>query len=733
MDTHAEWIETSTADQREQWFLEHVEQDPLPAEKLRHVLQTLHARAPDEAEKLIEVLEEALAARDLREAVRTLALHAEWQAQPAAFAGRCRDRLVGWMEGDRDRRLLVESAGFDKNLGAKECLRRLEVLLSLHPGTMCVDKTWGFGRVHSLDSFYRKVTIDFERKRGHEMTFAYAGETLQLIGEDHLLARRYRDPEGLDQMIKNDPAEVARIALRSYGPLNAVRLQNALVPEVVPEARWKKFWEGARKGLKKDPLVEFPSKRTDPIRLLDKEFAYDEAWFEALAGERRIEDVLRLIQELIDEDDVSNLDLAQREVLRDRLAFAAKGAFEGDYVTVVKSLMMAQRLGLQPADIGAEDRMQVLFETPVFSAAMAQLPARDARPFIRFLLEIDPDQAIQLMLDSIPELVVGPLGDVLDTLIEHGKESDCAAIVKRMISTKTATIDLLAWLSGNLDRIEQWELGPRAMVLSEILLALEQTAGDLRVRALTILTGRFEDARWIRQLMDAMNNSQRRNFLLRMKETGAFPEMDRRSILGRIIKAYPDLEALMMAEREPASEGGESRPRGRLTSARSHAERQAQLQKLIKHDIPQNSKEIGVARSYGDLRENFEFKAAKERQAVLLRREAELKDMLADVQPTDFKGFPTETAGMGARVVLDYADGHQETYCILGEWDRDEELGIISSTSRLAQSLEGRRPGERVVVPTEHGEAEVAIREVGPLPEEVVAWLEAIPQEAVRT
>ena len=72
---------------------------------------------------------------------------------------------------------------------------------------------------------------------------------------------------------------------------------------------------------------------------------------------------------------------------------------------------------------------------------------------------------------------------------------------------------------------------------------------------------------------------------------------------------------------------------------------------------------------------------------------------------------------------LAYADGRVETYTILGVWDRDEALGIISSESQMAQALEGHRAGETLEVPAESGTMSVTLRAVTGLSPAVRDWL----------
>jgi len=252
-----------------------------------------------------------------------------------------------------------------------------------------------------------------------------------------------------------------------------------------------------------------------------------------------------------------------------------------------------------------------------------------------------------------------------------------------------------------------------------MLKSLEMDHPNSTARGKNQLRGQFESSEWQQLVLSGMTDKQRREFVHRVKESSAFETMDQRSVLGKMIKLFPELESELASRIKKDSS---ARARGPVTSLRSYDQRQKQLEHLSKVEIPQNSKEIGIARSYGDLKENHEFKAAKEMQAILLRREAELQEMLNRVQPTDFAGFPTEAAGIGTGVEIRYEDGRCEMFHILGEWDRDEALGIISSETQMAKTLEGHGAGDQLTVPSENGEVACEVVQVTGLPEAVQTW-----------
>lgn len=143
--------------------------------------------------------------------------------------------------------------------------------------------------------------------------------------------------------------------------------------------------------------------------------------------------------------------------------------------------------------------------------------------------------------------------------------------------------------------------------------------------------------------------------------------------------------------------------------------------------MPKNSSDIATARSYGDLRENFEYQAAKEYQGQLLKRQADMQQDLEKMAGTDFANIATDKVAPGTSVRLKLEDGTTLTYTILGEWDFDKNLNIISNRTRLAQLLIGLTPDSKVNLPGVDGEREAVIEAILPLSTEIIAWINSDP------
>src|SRR5512136_2725697 len=143
--------------------------------------------------------------------------------------------------------------------------RHIEALVQLTTSGYCMHRSWGFGRIKTVDTVFARFSIDFPNKPGHTMDLSFAAESLKPISRDHVLARKASDLEGLRQMAATQHLELVRLVLNSYGGKATVdQIQQVLVPDVIRDD-WKKWWEVAKSEMKKDGHFQVPLKKTEPI------------------------------------------------------------------------------------------------------------------------------------------------------------------------------------------------------------------------------------------------------------------------------------------------------------------------------------------------------------------------------------------------------------------------------------------------------------------------------------
>jgi transcription elongation factor GreA len=127
-----------------------------------------------------------------------------------------------------------------------------------------------------------------------------------------------------------------------------------------------------------------------------------------------------------------------------------------------------------------------------------------------------------------------------------------------------------------------------------------------------------------------------------------------------------------------------------------YAQKQRQLNHIMEEEVPTNSKEIAFALSLGDLRENAEYKAAKEKQEILNSQVAKLKDEIDRAQIFDPASVSTGRVSFGTKAVLvNNANQQKDVFTILGPWESDPANRVISYLSPFGNAMLNKAEGEQ--------------------------------------
>jgi transcription elongation factor GreA len=133
----------------------------------------------------------------------------------------------------------------------------------------------------------------------------------------------------------------------------------------------------------------------------------------------------------------------------------------------------------------------------------------------------------------------------------------------------------------------------------------------------------------------------------------------------------------------------------------------------LKEERPKVVEEIERAKEHGDLKENAEYHAAKERLAFIDARLTELADLMARAQVIDPSTLKHERVGFGSTVkLLDVEEDEEIEYTIVGSTESNPEHGLISYNTPLAKALIGKEEGDEVIVKLPKGEIEFEVLKV---------------------
>lgn len=689
---------------------------------LKQIGDLLQTEAKAACNLFVALTEAVVKAKDLRAAVACVAFY---DAHAAVLRENKNIDLAQMREvvrrsaGTTDEKLFVDSIGLNTAI-AKAIVARLSVLQALKPGVYVSSQSWGFGQVKSLDTFYGKVIIDFEGKKGHAMSLAVAGQNLEVANDEHLMTRYLKNRDAILDMAKHHPAELVRLTLQSYGPMSVQRLSERLISAGLVKAQdWKAFWDTARRNLKADKThpVDIPAKRTEPIRLLDEEEDFGDKWLKKFAKERDIKKIYDGTLALLAEKN-GELPDSYRDTITARLNFALKGADKTDFARYAQVAVLLRRLNLSSPEEQARQAETLVEkdEQDNFLASLKGLSARDVSALVSFLLAVKPDLK-GLILEHLPQLSSVALGATLATL--KGDEATGAA-VRALLARQTSPLPtLVVWALRNREAAEEWKAPSLNDLITQAIHIVEQRWAGENLKMRNALQAFFDSAKWLEAVCKELEPFERTVMFERIQASRSWDAASQKNLLTRMMRFDPALTKLRRTVRT-------QQERQHLTSLRSLTAYKLAYDHLINVEIPNNTKDIATARSYGDLRENAEYQFAKDHQRVLLGRQDEMDRNLRILKATDFANCPTDTADLGTRVTV-ATDRGTQTFTILGELDRDEALNIISCRSRLAAAVTGHKVGDTVTLPSERGTVPAVIKAIEPLNDEVRAWLAAIP------
>ena len=599
-----------------------------------------------------------------------------------------------------------------------ESLVKIEKLMAFNSsipgpaGVKVLNDAWGLGTVKKIDYFYKRVTVDFKTKRGHQFTFEAACDMLEVASKDHILVLRETAPADFERLFKEDPAEFTKAVIRSNGgSMTQIRLEDYCVSNsLVKSANWKKFWEAARVGLRKDKTVTLPVKKTEPIVVDTRTEDYGDLWLSKFCAETDPKMIMAGVREYVANGSFASADDAVKAKICDRLVFAATAVRKVDDALYARIACTVTELGLPRPP--AQEMREYLWERKRFVKAAADLPAREVGAMIAFLAA---DAASKSKLYKVlPELCFTAVSEIVSAF---GSEPECRAEVAALMKEPKAPATLTTLLAGRYEKFRDWsELPPLITILTHAIALGEGRQGGEVLKMQNIVRRLFGDKKWLADMFNWLPPQDKVLFFERFQASIAWDPSTHHATVVRMTAIAPELK-----DRVVAVEKKKEYPR--ITSFRSFAARKLEYLKLINEDMPANIKRIEFAKSYGDLSENAEYQYAKDEQRALMQKQTRMQAELEAVKPGDFADATVDEVMPGVTVVCETSGG-EKTWTILGEWDNDLEKGVISSMTRVARNLLGKKPGDSFELPGENGEVEFAtVKEIRPISDEIREWM----------
>jgi transcription elongation factor GreA len=568
--------------------------------------------------------------------------------------------------------------------------RHVEPLVHLTEGGCCTHRSWGFGKIKTVDTVFARFTIDFPGKAGHTMDLAFAAENLKPIPKDHILARKANDIESVRQMAAHH-LDLIKLVLNSFGgKATAEQIQAALVPDVIRDD-WKKWWETAKREMKVDGHFIVPMKKTEPVVFQAQETTLQDrtlADFRAAKGLKArvavVAELIKVISDLPDKQTAANEIIVSLNAditlyQRNQPSVALEAIFARDELREAAGLTSSAS-EITASQIWSQDNVK-------FGSLLELVPAAKHHRALASFKQANPDRWQEILRGSLNFVSAKLCKEFANLLIQEGKWELLKETLARLIRQHTASSELLLWLGRERSDAFADILGPE--VFRAMLTAMERDQFNEK-RSNRLRDFILEDHELLNELTASADIEVVKDLTRALQLSPVFDDMDKRSLLARLVKKHPAVQSLVSGEQSKQDSTIQ-------VSWESLERRRAEYHELVQKKIPANSKEIAIARSYGDLRENHEYKAAKEMQKILMRRKEELEAQMMRARGTDFSNAKTDAVNIGTIVQATNLETNQsESFTILGAWDSDPEKGIISYLSPVGGALLNHKIGDEV-------------------------------------
>jgi len=567
----------------------------------------------------------------------------------------------------------LEKANIRRSEDTKNAIYFFERIIEFCPGRYVEHRSWGVGRIHSVDLLFNKIFIDFSARPGHSINLDLAFEILSPLENDALPVLRIEKKDYLLTLKKEHPAQLIKLLLKGEETVSQEKAK-ALLKGIVNDDEWLDFIKNVKKdtenqgieikrsgsrysfnrvnetkqkklSLSKMKTITSPQQKLATLTAIKKEGLKPEekeVWIDY--SEKLLRDkTLTLLEK-------SELLFAQTEVsakknrLNDGLKLLLKGTKENDRIDLLNHLR------------------QKRYKKEMFLFFCEE----DYRLAEKVFLEIT-DDGLRKTAQRIIEKRTNIKEFLLKALLNPYKYPLCFLYSLDLVMKDKRRRDLL----------------DKPIILFETLLEFLSKNGKqpkIKIRAkMGFSRYGFDIYRWI---LETSSIEEIKILLDIIKKEATIDSEDKRVFERLAETKYPTLKGKVTEEFF-------------YVTKEALKKKQKELEHLLKVEIPANSETIGKAASQGDLSENFDYISAKEKQKKLINKINTLKRQLPRARPIEDLPFIEGIVGIGTKVILE-AEGEDKKreILLLGPWDRISEKEVLSHTAPLAGELLGKKLGD---------------------------------------
>lgn len=577
----------------------------------------------------------------------------------------------------------------------------------------CIHRTWGLGEVIGIDEESEQIIVNFtEKNKKHLIHPDFFLKICKLIQNNHILVKKKKNPEKIDNLLHKNPEILVKELLNDC--------PNQSLPEdeiknyfsyIIPNNKIMFWWKKTKKILEKDPMIETPILKNGPFKIRKNPISLIEQKIDECNNVNK--KCISIYKYILDNLNKESFDLYNKKILtifnelKNQLNINSSiyNLYELIYLSFIYNdfniCFINKNFSLQ----NEEWFSKIFLSIKDFYKLSLILPQNYLKLFIQLLIDFYPDKWHFIILHLIKSNnSYQNIKIYLNYIFINNKDQFLIENIKIWIDDNSIKNILLYWIAKNRNNKNYKKfllLINKTLLLTAILRLIDFQLIKNKNYSLQDLL--FNDKSLIVDCLENAKEYKIKEIAQLIIYNQGFNELTKKSLLARIIKKFNFVQSLV--DNKTISPKKSEKDEILFISKKSFELKKAEYNKLINEEIPQNKVAIAKAKEYGDLKENSEYKMAKQDQNLLLAKKFALEKDFSKIEITNFDNIDNNKIGIGSIVTLENKLGSKLKYSILGAWDSNPQLNIISYNSPLGKSLLNKQKNDKILVKNNKGES----------------------------
>lgn len=567
-------------------------------------------------------------------------------------------------------------------------ISKYELLTHMAPGKFVFHKSgWGTCEILDLSMVREEITLECDLVLGQKhLSFENAFKNLYPLADDHFLALRFGNPDKLESMAKKHPCEVIRILLRDLGEKTSLEMKEELFDLVIPSKEWNKWWQATRSKIKKDTKIASPKDPKGSFRLREKAVSHEELFQKALEKKPSVDETIQMVYSFLRDFPETLKNSEFKTSLQTRI----EEVLTHETLNTEQTIQLYFFLNDLNSSTGKKEIKELFLKTVKLKDLIQNIQIISFKKRALVYIKKVREDWESLFLDLLPSIEPNTLKDYLLNELLKAKSVKIKEKIKEIIDHPISYPTTFVWyfqkIFSNKEELPFSSEKERTLLFENFFVLLSHINNRTNLKDLgkkmvqLVSANRFQI---VRDVMKTSTLQEAKEYLLLSSKCEMLSD-DIKIMHSLAAVVHPSLSQETQSEQEEVI----------WTTQEGYQKVQQRVSDIATVETIENAKEIEEAKSFGDLRENAEYKAALEKRDRLQSELKLLSSQLNKAKIITPKDVSTQEVNIGTIVDCKDTKGKIIQFTLLGPWDADPEKHILSFQSKLAKTMIGKKIGD---------------------------------------